>query len=106
MYELSPTEYKKLLKDGITKTYKIATPCLENAINFEAKQIAKSIKLDDTIECTVKYPAFITLKDHKTNFRTSTPCRLLNPCKSELPRISKMILEKANKYLVDLLSLN
>ena len=28
MYELSPSEYKKLLKDNITKTCKKATPCL------------------------------------------------------------------------------
>ena len=50
MYELSPTEYKKLLKANITKAYKKATPCLEDAINLEAKQIAKGIKLDDKIE--------------------------------------------------------
>ena len=92
--------------DNITKTYKKATPRLEEAIKLEAKEIAKGIKLDDKIECTAKNPAFITLKDHKTNFRTSTPCRLLNPCKSELGKISKLILEKVNKYLVVLLSLN
>ena len=75
-------------------------------INSEAKQIARGIKLDDKIEYAAKNPAFIKLKDHKTNFRTSTPCQLLNPCKSELCKISKLLLEKANKYLVDLLSLN
>ena len=48
----------------------------------------------------------MTLKDQKRNFRTSTPCRLLNPCKSELDKINKLILEKASKYFVDLLSLN
>ena len=79
---------------------------MEDAINLEAKQIVKGIKLDDEIECAAKYPAFTTLKDHKTNLRISTPCWLLNPCKSELGKISKMILEKANKYLGDLLSLN
>ena len=73
-----------------------------------AKQIAKNIKLYDQIVCTAKSSAFITLEDHKKKkkFRTSTPCRLLNPCKSELGKISKLILEKANKYLADLLSLN
>ena len=60
----------------------------------------------DWLKCTAKNPTFITLKDHKTNFRTCTPCRLLNPCKSELGKISKMILETAKKYLVDLLNLN
>ena len=40
MYELSPTEDKKLLKDTITKTYIKPTPRLEDAINLEAKLIA------------------------------------------------------------------
>ena len=31
---------------------------------------------------------------------------MLNPCKSGLGKVSKMFSEKANKYLVDLLSLN
>ena len=79
---------------------------MEDAINLEAKQIADGIKLDDKIECTAKNPAFTTLKVHKTNFSTSTPCRLLNPCKSDFGKISRLILEKANKYLVDILSLN
>ena len=72
-----------------------------DAINLEAKQTAKGINLDDKIECTAKNPASIMLKDHKANFRTSTPSWLLNPYK-----ISKLILEKGNQYLVDLLSLN
>ena len=79
---------------------------MEQAINLEAKQIAKGTKIDDKIECIAKNSAFIVLKDHKTNLRTSTPCWSLNPCTSELGKISKMILEKANKYLGDLLSLN
>ena len=91
---------------NISKTYKKLRPRLEDAINLEAKQIVKGIKLDDKIECAAKNPAFTTLKDHKTNLRTNTPWWLLNPCKSELGKISKMILEKANKYFVDLLSLN
>ena len=89
MYELLPTEYKKLLKDNITKTYKKATPRLEDAINLEAKQIAKDIKLDDEIECTAKNVALTMLKDQKNFFGTTTPCQLLNPCKSELGKISK-----------------
>ena len=37
---------------------------------------------------------FVTLKDHKTNFQNSPSCRLLNPTKTEIGRISKQILEK------------
>ena len=43
-------------------------------------------------------------KDQKANFRRSTPCPLLNLCKLELDKISKLILEKENQYLVDFLS--
>ena len=67
-YELSRRECKSLLKEKITKTYKKGTPRLEDAINLEAKQIAKSIKLDNKIECTAKNPALKTLKYRKINF--------------------------------------
>ena len=42
MYELSPSEYKKLLKDNITKTCKKATPCLQDASDLKAKQTVKA----------------------------------------------------------------
>ena len=48
MYEHpSPTKYKKLLKNDITKTCK--TPSLEDAINLEVKLIANCINLDGKI---------------------------------------------------------
>ena len=40
--------------------------------------------------------AFITLKDHKDNFVNKPTCRLINPAKSEIGRISKQILENVN----------
>ena len=48
----------------------------------------------------------MTLEDRKTKFRTSTLCQLLNPCKCELGKISKLILEKRNNYSADLVTLN
>ena len=50
MLELTPKEYKKLLRDDVTKTYRKAPPRLEKAINLQAKEIAKNINLDDRIE--------------------------------------------------------
>ena len=84
IYEMSLEEYNKLLKENITKTYKHAPPKLEASINFEVKHIASKIALSDPIERLAKTPAYITLKDHKENFHTSTPCRLINPSKSEI----------------------
>ena len=40
-----------------------------------------------------KKEAFITLKDHKENFASNLPCRLINPAKSEMGEISKRILD-------------
>ena len=40
--------------------------------------------------------AFITLKDHKTNFENNLPCRLINPAKSETGLVSKIILDRIN----------
>ena len=53
-----------------------------------------------------KAPTYITLKDHKDNFRLVHPCRLINPCKSEIGKISKSILEDINRNLVKLLQVN
>ena len=62
MYELLSTEYKKLSKDNITKTYKKATPRLVDAINLEAKPIGKGIRLDDQKVFTVKKPSIYNAK--------------------------------------------
>ena len=104
-YEI-PLEYNKLLKENITKTYRHAPPNLEASINFEAKHIASKLVLSDHIECVAKTPAYKTLKDHKENFHASTPCRLINPCKSEIGEISKWILEGINNDLLAKLNIN
>ena len=100
LYEMPPNDYKKLLYENITKTYKKSTNRLEHAINMEVKHIAKNMKLDDRIE-SLATPAFITIKDHNENFRSSHLCRLTNPSKSELGKVSKTISEKVNATLVD-----
>ena len=81
---------KKLLKENVTKTYKKSTKLIEKSINLEAKNIAKKLDLVERVECLEKNPAFITRKDHKENFQASLPCRLINPSKSELGKVSKV----------------
>ena len=49
---------------------------------------------------------FVTLEDHKDNFQSSVSCRLTNPSKSELGKISKSILENINHHLIKLLCIN
>ena len=38
-----------------------------------------------------------TPKDHKPNFGSNPKCRLINPTKTEIGKISKQILERINK---------
>ena len=42
--------------------------------------------------CYSDQSAFITLKDHKANFKNNTKCRLINPSKSEVGLVSKHYL--------------
>ena len=44
------------------------------------------------MECYSNKCAFITLKDHKENFKSNTKCRLINPSKSEVGLVSKTYL--------------
>ena len=99
LYEIPPNDYKQLLHRNISKTYKQSTKRMENAINMEAKNTAKNIKLDDRIESLAQTTAFITLKNHKENFRTSHPCRLINPSKSELGKVIKVKFGKCELKL-------
>ena len=94
MYELTPKQYKKLLRGNVTKSYRKAPSRLENSINLEAKEIGINTNLDDRIECITKNKAFLRLKDHKQNFKSATQCRLISPGKSQPGKISKIILEK------------
>ena len=45
------------------------------------------------MDCYADRQSFITLKDHKDNFKSSTKCRLIKPAKSEMGKVSKSYLE-------------
>ena len=106
LYEMTPEKYEKLLQENVTKRYKKALQKVESSINPEAKNIGKSYNIDDRVECLSKAEAFITLKDHKDNFRSHPTCCLLNLCKSELGKISKCILDEVNNTIKTTLNLN
>ena len=70
-------------------------------INTEAKVFAQTLEIDDRVEALAPKESFITLKDHKDNFQNNPTCRLINPTKSELGKVSKQILDKINKAIID-----
>ena len=66
---MSVEDYGKMLLDNITKAYKKTNSAIIDTINREARDIADSLSLADRIEKTAVKSAFMTLKDHKLNFR-------------------------------------
>ena len=94
LYEMSVEDYGKMLLDNITKEYKKTNSAIIDTINREARDIADTLSLADRVEKTAVKNAFITLKDHKPNFRNNPTCRLINPTKSEIGHISKNIVDK------------
>ena len=105
-YKMDSTAYNGLLQKNITKTYKKVSPNTATSIELEAKEIARRLDLDDQINTTAKREAFITLKDHKPNFANNPTCRLINPAKSEIGKMSKQILDRVNKTITNHLNLN
>ena len=99
-------EYKKLLFNNITKSYRKSRKRLEKAIKMEGKHISKKLELDNRIECLAKNSAFISLKDHKPNFQSSLLCWLINPSKSDIGKINKSILDRINQNLRNKLQFN
>ena len=50
--------------------------------------------------------SYITIKDHKENFLNKISCRLINPSKSDIGKISKTILDKIITKIVSLTNVN
>lgn len=96
IYKMDNAEYSKLLAENITQKYKIADDKVVDAIDKEANEIAAMLNLSDRIDRVAKKEAFITLKDHKENFQSRPKCRLINPTKNEIGKVSKIMLDRIN----------
>ena len=99
LYEVDSNTYNKVLRENISKTYKKVSSEVTAAINCEAKSIVNDLKLGNKVDCYAKKNAYITLKDHKENFKNNLPCRLINPAKSEIGIISRHILQQHNEVI-------
>ena len=100
-YECTPTDYEKTLKENVTKTYKIGSENMIDDINSELQTIPSDLSTSDRIETMARKEAFATVKDHKENFETNPKYRLINPAKSELGKVSKVILDETNERTRD-----
>ena len=99
LYKVGITDCIKLLHDNVTANYQITDTNNVKQINLDAKNIAKTLKLDNKIEKLAKKEVFLTPKDHKPNFYNNPKCRLTNLTKSEIGIISKKLLDRINSSI-------
>ena len=93
-YKLDKQEYENLRDKDVQKCYKKGKEEKLKDIDKEHAKIARKLEIDDRLFKTSKRDCFITLKDHKGNFREKPQVRTLNPAKPELGKVSKKILEE------------
>jgi hypothetical protein len=105
-YKVKPADYNDLLDKNVTKSYKKTDEKTKTCISLQDKELAESLNLDDKIETTATKTPFITLKDHKPDFINKPTCRLINPSKSEIGIVSKKILDKINKSIIQSTKVN
>ena len=99
LYEIPKDIYEKKLTEELSKEYRKASRNELDKVNLEAAAIMKKIELGDRIDIFREANPVITFKDHKENFTARPTFRLINPAKTNIGRISKIILERANKAI-------
>ena len=94
------------MNDTITKDYKQTTRDVISDIDLENREIAGRLDIIDRMEQLSENCGYISIKDHKEDFRTNPKCRLINPAKNDMGKVSKQILQKINNEIRSKLDLN
>ena len=97
IYKIKPEKYYEMLQNNISTAYKKDRQNTKQKINDEAVIIAENLGLEKRITTMPEPQSFLSIKDHKENFPDVIKCRLINPAKTEIGKISKQYLENINK---------
>ena len=93
---MSHDKYDKLVNNSITQNNRKADDNISKTIATECQNLLKRPMIENHLPSTKPNPAFITIKDHRENFTNGTKCRLINPTKPEIGKVSKNIVDKMN----------
>ena len=96
MYKMSHEKYDKLVSNSITQNNRKAEDNISYAIATDCRNLARRLNIENHLPSTKLNPAFITIKDHKENFTNNAKCRIINPTKPEIGKVSKNIVDKMN----------
>ena len=94
LYEIEKGKYQQMMFKEVVKNYKKIPPDLEKELNSEAKMLAHRLGIVYRVEKYNTKNCFITIKNHKSDFKTSPECRLINPDKTQIGRVSKIIVQE------------
>lgn len=90
----------------MTKTYKVVDNDVLDDIHFELNDIANELAMSNRIGTMATKEKFVTIEDHKGIFEVNPKYRLVNPAKSELGKISKIILDNINVQIRNIIGVN
>ena len=105
-YRLEKEEYRRLLQNAVTTTYKKSNKAAERRISCEEIKYTKEGNILDKVEVNETSNFFFTLNDHKETFLNHPTTRIINLTKNEIGRISKQILDQINSKLCEILKEN
>ena len=106
IYEIPAQEYNKIILDNITSSYKQDDEDTTRKINRATYGATKRLKIHDRVGKLEPKNCYVLLKDHKRDFINKKPARLINPTKTELGQVSKIILQNIIDQLKVKLSYN
>lgn len=89
---MSPDSYKRKVANEITKFYREAPNSYVDIINKETKDIINKMGIGDKVHTLYEREAFLTVKDHKEDFRSCLSFHVINPAKMALGVISRVII--------------
>ena len=98
-YLVEPGEYNRLRNREVEKCYKKVGSKIVDKVRIEQNVLAVALEIDDRLFNTQEKEAFITLKDHKADFRIRPSVRLINPAKNELGKVAMKMLNKIVKEI-------
>ena len=106
IYTLKKQDYNQLLNNNITMDYRKTDDSHIMDINKETQQHAIDLRLEDRMEKLTERKAFISIKDYKANFPNNIQCRLINPARNNLGKVTQQIIRNAVSSVKEQTKLN
>ena len=106
LYKMSPSNYNNLKLHAITKDYKTDRDKTLLKMNTDTLNHANKLNITERIGGVKQKNSYILIKDHKIDYENKKAVRLINPTKTELGKVSNIILQDVVNCLKNKLGLN